>query len=146
MIFVDQWDWPQPPLDVTIILYLYLWETSAESNGGVVTGPFLGGNFSFSFFFKCSGPQTTLPPLPFVSFSRFPDYFFTSHRVTSGAENTLFHYLSWDSFHGIVVCPRDGDTPSPGATVHAEVVSTFHKTCLSMRRLFSSYYKQVSCK
>lgn len=63
-------------------------------------------------------------------------------KVTSGAENTLFHYLSWDSFHGIVVCPRDGDTPSPGATVHAEVVSTFHKTCLSMRRLFSSYYKQ----
>ena len=80
-----------------------------------------------------------------VCFSRFPDYFFTSYRVTSGAENTLFHYLSWDSFHGIVVCPRDGDTPSPGATVHAEVVSTFHKTCLSMRRLFSSYYKQVSC-
>ena len=67
-------------------------------------------------------------------------------RLTGGTENTLFHYVSWDSFHGIVVCPSDGDAPSTGGSVHAEVLDTFHKTCLSMRRLFSPYYKQVSSK
>ena len=67
-----------------------------------------------------------------------------SYRLTGGAENTLFHYVSWDSFHGIVVCPSDGDTPSPSGAVHAEVVNSFHKTCLSIRKLFSPYYKQVS--
>lgn len=66
-----------------------------------------------------------------------------SWRLTCGAENTLFHYLSWDSFHGIVICPSDGDAPATRGVVHAEVVNTFHKTCLSMRRLFSPYYKQV---
>ena len=65
-------------------------------------------------------------------------------RLTSGTENTLFHYVSWDSFHGIVVCPSDGDAPSTGGPVHSQVLDTFHKTCLSMRRLFSPYYKQVS--
>ena len=58
----------------------------------------------------------------------------------------MFHYVSWDSFHGIVVCPSDGDVPLTGGPVHAEVLNTFHKTCLSMRRLFSPYYKQVSSK
>lgn len=132
LIFVDLCDWPQPPLDVTVILYLYLREVFF---------------FCFLVFIQMQRSSNDFATLAFCyCFSLFPDYFFTSHRVTSGAENTLFHYLSWDSFHGIVVCPRDGDTPSAGATVHAEVVSTFHKTCLSMRRLFSSYYKQVSCK
>lgn len=63
-------------------------------------------------------------------------------KLTCGADNTLFHYLSWDSFHGIVVCPGDEDSPSSAGVIHAEVVRTFHKTCLSMRRLFSPYYKQ----
>lgn len=63
-------------------------------------------------------------------------------KLTGGTENTLFHYVSWDSFHGVVVCPSDGDAPITGGVVHAEVVNTFHKTCLSMRRLFSPYYKQ----
>ena len=73
-------------------------------------------------------------------------YLFVSVRLTCGADNTLFHYLSWDSFHGIVVCPGDEDSPSSAGVIHAEVVRTFHKTCLSMRRLFSPYYKQVSCE
>lgn len=63
-------------------------------------------------------------------------------KLTGGAENTLFHYVSWDSFQGIVVCPSDGDTSFPNGGVHAEVVKSFHKTCLSIRRLFSPYYKQ----
>ncbi|XP_073252830.1 protein inturned-like isoform X3 [Porites lutea] len=63
-------------------------------------------------------------------------------KLTGGIDNTLFHYVSWDSFHGIVVCPNDGDAPTTGGLVHAEVVNTFQKTCLSMRRLFSPYYKQ----
>ena len=131
------WHWPQPPLDVTIILNLYPWESRNESYAVVV----------FSFFVQMQRSSNDFATLAFCyCFSLVPDYLFTSCRVTSGAENTLFHYLSWDSFHGIVVCPREGDTPSTGAAVHAEVVSTFHKTCLSMRRLFSSYYKQVSCK
>ena len=67
-----------------------------------------------------------------------------SIRLTGGTENTLFHYVSWDSFQGIVVCPSDGDTPSPSGAVHAEVMNSFHNTCLSIRRLFSPYYKQVS--
>lgn len=63
-------------------------------------------------------------------------------KLTAGIDNTLFHYVSWDSFHGIVVCPNDSDAPTTGGLVHAEVVNTFQKTCLSMRRLFSPYYKQ----
>ena len=72
--------------------------------------------------------------------------FCVQFRLTGGTENTLFHYASWDSFHGIVVCPSDGDAPSTGGPVHAEILDTFHKTCLSMRRLFSPYYKQVTSK
>ena len=74
----------------------------------------------------------------------YPIYQSFSIRLTGGTENTLFHYVSWDSFQGIVVCPSDGDTPSPSGAVHAEVVNSFHKTCLSIRSLFSPYYKQVS--
>ena len=74
------------------------------------------------------------------------DCVFCHARLTAGIDNTLFHYVSWDSFHGIVVCPNDGDAPTTGGLVHAEVVSTFQKTCLSMRRLFSPYYKQVCRK
>ena len=83
----------------------------------------------------------------FCSLSPLPWSLFCSRcRLTGGTENTLFHYVSWDSFHGIVVCPSDGDAPSTSGPVHAEVLNTFHKTCLSMRRLFSPYYKQVSSK
>ena len=83
----------------------------------------------------------------FCSLSPLPWSLFCAQlRLTGGTENTLFHYVSWDSFHGIVVCPSDGDTPSTSGPVHAEVLNTFHKTCLSMRRLFSPYYKQVSSK
>ena len=74
------------------------------------------------------------------------DCVFCHARLTAGIDNTLFHYVSWDSFHGIVVCPNDGDAPTTGGLVHAEVVNTFQKTCLSMRRLFSPYYKQVCRK
>lgn len=111
----------------------------SDSSGSVGSFGAKGKLRSFRSQFSLNTAGTFRKSLP----ENIPDLSsMVTSKLTCGAENTLFHYLSWDSFHGIVVCPSDGDAPTTGGVVHAEVVNTFHKTCLSMRRLFSPYYKQ----
>lgn len=64
-------------------------------------------------------------------------------RLTSGKENTLFNYVTFDSFNGVLVCPMSNDPTFRCGAAHTEVLKTFHNTCLTIRRMFLPYYKQV---
>ena len=64
-------------------------------------------------------------------------------RLTSGMENTLFQYVSFNSLHGVIVCPTTSENLSTGGAVHLEVIKAFHNSCLVIRRMFQPYYKQV---
>ncbi|XP_048589718.1 protein inturned isoform X1 [Nematostella vectensis] len=63
-------------------------------------------------------------------------------RLTAGPDNTLFHFVTFDSLSGVVVCPTSSDTVPRQGTVHADVLRTFHETCLNIRRFFLPFYKQ----
>ncbi|XP_031556946.1 protein inturned-like isoform X2 [Actinia tenebrosa] len=78
------------------------------------------------------------------SFTESPFEISHSHnsRLTSGKENTLLNYVTFDSFNGVLVCPISNDPTFRCGTVHTEVLKTFHNTCLTIRRLFLPYYKQ----
>uniref|UniRef100_A0A8C6URD6 Inturned planar cell polarity effector homolog n=1 Tax=Neogobius melanostomus TaxID=47308 RepID=A0A8C6URD6_9GOBI len=46
-------------------------------------------------------------------------------KLSSGAENTLFHFLLMDSFRGVFIAPT-----------HRELIRNFHHCCLSIRDAF----------
>ncbi|XP_061426000.1 protein inturned isoform X2 [Lethenteron reissneri] len=57
-------------------------------------------------------------------------------RLTSGAENTLFHYVSLEVAEGVYIAPAHSDVERLGGTLHAQLLASFHRCCLSIRALF----------
>ena len=63
--------------------------------------------------------------------------------LTAGEGNALFHYVSVDAMSGIMVCPltqhtRVATSPSPQSPampLHADLVSCFHRACISVREV-----------
>ncbi|TRY93532.1 hypothetical protein DNTS_022859 [Danionella cerebrum] len=53
------------------------------------------------------------------------------HRLTSGPENTLFHYVLMESVQGVFIAP-DGLSGS----IHSQLLQSFHRCCLSIRQSF----------
>ncbi|XP_042325361.1 protein inturned isoform X2 [Sceloporus undulatus] len=57
-------------------------------------------------------------------------------KLTSGPENTLFHYISLETMHGIFITPTHAEVEQLGGTIHPQLIKNFHRCCLSIRAIF----------
>nr|XP_021148003.1 protein inturned isoform X3 [Columba livia] len=65
-------------------------------------------------------------------------------KLTSGPENTLFHYLSLETMQGIFITPTHKEVAQLGGSIHPQLIANFHRCCLSIRAIFQqSMMKEV---
>ncbi|KAJ7326974.1 hypothetical protein JRQ81_016733 [Phrynocephalus forsythii] len=57
-------------------------------------------------------------------------------KLTSGPENTLFHYISLEKMHGIFITPTHAEVEQLSGTLHPQLIKNFHRCCLSIRTIF----------
>ncbi|CAL9694973.1 unnamed protein product [Knipowitschia caucasica] len=62
---------------------------------------------------------------------------YSSMKLSSGAENTLFHFLLMDSVQGVFIAPSHRDVALISGSIHPQLITNFHHCCLSIRRAFS---------
>ncbi|NWS29546.1 INTU protein, partial [Polioptila caerulea] len=57
-------------------------------------------------------------------------------KLTSGPENTLFHYLSLETMQGIFITPTHREVAQLGGSIHPQLIENFYQCCLSIRSIF----------
>lgn len=57
-------------------------------------------------------------------------------RLTSGAENTLFHYVLMETVQGIFIAPTHREVAQLSGSIHPQLIRNFHHCCLSIRAAF----------
>ncbi|XP_019389571.1 PREDICTED: protein inturned [Crocodylus porosus] len=57
-------------------------------------------------------------------------------KLTSGPENTLFHYLSLETMQGIFITPTHKEVAHLSGSIHPQLIKNFHRCCLSIRSIF----------
>ncbi|KFU86139.1 Protein inturned, partial [Chaetura pelagica] len=57
-------------------------------------------------------------------------------KLTSGPENTLFHYLSLETMQGIFITPTHKEVERLGGSIHPQLIENFYRCCLSIRSIF----------
>ncbi|KAM5255494.1 protein inturned isoform 2-T2 [Ctenodactylus gundi] len=57
-------------------------------------------------------------------------------KLTSGPENTLFHYVALETVQGIFITPTHEEVAQLGGSVHSQLIKNFHQCCLSIRTVF----------
>ncbi|XP_053110109.1 protein inturned isoform X2 [Hemicordylus capensis] len=57
-------------------------------------------------------------------------------KLTSGPENTLFHYISLETMHGIFITPTHVEVMQLKGTIHPQLIKNFYRCCLSIRSIF----------
>lgn len=62
--------------------------------------------------------------------------FFSGDRLTSGAENTLFHYVLMETVQGIFIAPTHREVAQLSGSIHPQLIHNFHHCCLSIRAAF----------
>lgn len=65
-------------------------------------------------------------------------------RVTSGCDNTLFHYVHLDVLDGIIVCPTQQELSYVMGPIHNKLLANFHQACISIRRILQPPETKVS--
>nr|XP_033794728.1 protein inturned isoform X2 [Geotrypetes seraphini]XP_033794737.1 protein inturned isoform X2 [Geotrypetes seraphini]XP_033794747.1 protein inturned isoform X2 [Geotrypetes seraphini] len=67
-------------------------------------------------------------------------------KLTSGSENTLFHYLSLETVQGIYICPTHKEVAQLSGSIHPQLIKNFHRCCLSIRSVFQQtlYEKKMN--
>ncbi|XP_041514833.1 protein inturned isoform X2 [Microtus oregoni] len=63
-------------------------------------------------------------------------------KLTSGPENTLFHYVALETVQGIFITPTHEEVAQLGGSVHAQLIKNFHRCCLSIRAIFQQTLKE----
>uniref|UniRef100_A0A8C4SGX1 Protein inturned n=1 Tax=Erpetoichthys calabaricus TaxID=27687 RepID=A0A8C4SGX1_ERPCA len=71
-------------------------------------------------------------------------------KLTSGSENTLFHYVSMEAVQGIFIAPTHKEVAQLSGSIHPQLIKNFHRCCLSIRSIFQQTMcgkerKLVSC-
>ncbi|XP_056431452.1 protein inturned isoform X4 [Gadus chalcogrammus] len=61
---------------------------------------------------------------------------FNSIKLTSGVENTLFHYVLMESVQGIFIAPTHRQVAQLSGSIHPQLIRNFHHCCLSIRAAF----------
>uniref|UniRef100_UPI00398F346E protein inturned isoform X2 n=1 Tax=Pristiophorus japonicus TaxID=55135 RepID=UPI00398F346E len=57
-------------------------------------------------------------------------------KLTSGSENTLFHYISLETVQGIFITPTHIEVAQLNGSTHSQLIKNFHRCCLSIRSVF----------
>ncbi|XP_061566818.1 protein inturned isoform X2 [Cololabis saira] len=57
-------------------------------------------------------------------------------KLTSGAENTLFHYVLMETVQGIFIAPTHREVAQLSGSIHPQLIRNFHHCCLSIRAVF----------
>ncbi|XP_028330250.1 protein inturned isoform X3 [Gouania willdenowi] len=85
------------------------------------------------------------PPNPFHLSSPSPrrtlteresEQIYQTMKLSSGAENTLFHYVLMETMQGIFIAPTHSELSQLGGSIHPRLVRNFHHCCLSIRAAF----------
>lgn len=71
--------------------------------------------------------------------------FFCYWRLTSGPENTLFHYICLETMHGIFITPTHVEVAQLSGTIHPQLIKNFHRCCLSIRSIFQQTMLREVC-
>ncbi|NXI55897.1 INTU protein, partial [Chloroceryle aenea] len=67
-------------------------------------------------------------------------------KLTSGPENTLFHYLSLETMQGIFITPTHKEVERLGGSIHPQLIENFYRCCLSIRSVFQQSMRQQKKK
>ncbi|NWW35374.1 INTU protein, partial [Panurus biarmicus] len=67
-------------------------------------------------------------------------------KLTSGPENTLFHYLSLETMQGIFITPTHKEVAQLGGSIHPQLIENFYQCCLSIRSIFQQYMRKEKKK
>uniref|UniRef100_A0A8C6GRQ0 Protein inturned n=1 Tax=Mus spicilegus TaxID=10103 RepID=A0A8C6GRQ0_MUSSI len=67
-------------------------------------------------------------------------------KLTSGPENTLFHYVALETVQGIFITPTHEEVAQLGGSVHSQLIKNFHQCCLSIRAFFQQTLKEEKKK
>ncbi|NXN95578.1 INTU protein, partial [Rhinopomastus cyanomelas] len=67
-------------------------------------------------------------------------------KLTSGPENTLFHYLSLETMQGIFITPTHKEVERLGGVIHPRLIENFYRCCLSIRSIFQQSMRQEENK
>ncbi|XP_005069744.1 protein inturned isoform X1 [Mesocricetus auratus] len=71
---------------------------------------------------------------------------YNTMKLTSGPENTLFHYVALETVQGIFITPTHEEVAQLGGSVHAQLIKNFHQCCLSIRAIFQQTLKEEKKK
>ncbi|KAL1777598.1 inturned isoform X2 [Sigmodon hispidus] len=71
---------------------------------------------------------------------------YNTMKLTSGPENTLFHYVALETMQGIFITPTHEEVAQLGGIVHTQLIKNFHQCCLSIRALFQQTLKEEKKK
>ncbi|KAG8453886.1 hypothetical protein GDO86_000491 [Hymenochirus boettgeri] len=71
---------------------------------------------------------------------------YNSVKLTSGHENTLFHYLYFETVQGVFISPTHKEVEQLGGSMHSQLVKNFHYCCLSIRSEFQHALKEEKSK
>ncbi|KAJ8007940.1 hypothetical protein DPEC_G00099400 [Dallia pectoralis] len=61
---------------------------------------------------------------------------YNNMKLTSGAENTLFHYVLMETAQGIYIAPTHRELAQLSGSIHPQLIRNFHHCCLSIRAAF----------
>ncbi|KAK2862985.1 hypothetical protein Q5P01_002518 [Channa striata] len=61
---------------------------------------------------------------------------YNTMKLTSGAENTLFHYVLMETVQGIFIAPTHKEVAQLSGSIHPQLIRNFHHCCLSIRSAF----------
>ncbi|XP_074084475.1 protein inturned [Macrotis lagotis] len=100
-----------------------------------------GGPQAGSALLKATKKKATLPN-PFhlgrlkKDLSEKEMELFDATKLTSGTENTLFHYVALETVQGIFVTPTREEVAQLSGSIHPQLIKNFHRCCLSIRTVF----------
>uniref|UniRef100_A0A8D2JN36 Protein inturned n=1 Tax=Sciurus vulgaris TaxID=55149 RepID=A0A8D2JN36_SCIVU len=57
-------------------------------------------------------------------------------KLTSGPENTLFHYVALETVQGIFISPTHEEVAQLSGSIHSQLIRNFYQCCLSIRAVF----------
>ncbi|XP_003795578.1 protein inturned [Otolemur garnettii] len=91
--------------------------------------------------FKVTKKKSPLPnPFHLVNLKKdLPEKELEIHstmKLTSGPENTLFHYVALETVQGIFITPTHEEVAQLSGSIHPQLIKNFHQCCLSIRTIF----------
>ncbi|CAN2388853.1 Inturned planar cell polarity protein [Pristimantis euphronides] len=65
-------------------------------------------------------------------------------KLTSGSENTLFHYIYLETVQGVFISPTHREVEDLSGTIHPLLIKNFHRCSLSIRSVFQQTLMEES--